>query len=81
MASGITDHVLGETMETASRLNLEADVSQHLEQLKDRVDWLVDTVELQELQYKELVKLETRIPKLNRELDSIFERLGIARNF
>lgn len=68
-------------METASRINLEADVSQHLEQLKDRVDWLVSTVELQELKYKELVKLETRIPKLSRELDAIFERLGFARDF
>ena len=56
-------------------------MSRHLEELKERIDWLTSTVDLQELKYKELVKLGTRIPKLHRELDSILERLGFARNF
>ena len=38
----------------------------------------MNTVDLQELKYKELVKLENRIPKLNRELESILEGLGFA---
>ena len=64
-------------MEQNSREELETHVSEQLEWLKDRLEWLTRLATMDRLTYKELLKLEARSAKLSKEVTSVLERLGL----
>lgn len=60
---------------------LEADVPKTLDQLKDRIEWFIGNVDVENLKYQELAKLEKHSSSLNDVLAAIFERLDLNANF
>lgn len=43
-----------------SREELKVDVSEKLEELKDKLEWLTGAVNIKDLTFNELIKMETR---------------------